>query len=202
MPQLGIEFRQDPWLSVGIVSKSNIYMSVQVQMVDFMAERLARKEEEESKRLMNLLSDDDEEEDGTTLRPKKKKKKKKKVFKKKKILTQKQQMESFARKEKGLPPAKKKRKRKSVFDVVALPEELERLVAEQTRVVKAIELAHPVKLNNRNSRPGSRPGSRAGNSRGGNSRPGSRGGAAEKKRIKTDVERMAEVGLYYCGLWR
>ena len=47
MPQLGIEFRQDPWLSVGIVSKSNIYMSVQVQMVDFMAERLARKEEEE-----------------------------------------------------------------------------------------------------------------------------------------------------------
>ena len=107
-------------------------------------------------------------------------------------MTQKQQMELFARKEKGLPPAKKKRKRKSVFDVVALPEELERLVAEQTRVVKAIELAHPVKLKNRNSRPGSR---------GGNSRPGSRGGAAiEKKRIKTDVERMAEVGLYYCGL--
>ena len=84
MPQLGIEFRQDPWLSVGIVSKSNIYMSVQVQMVDFMAERLARKEEEESKRLMNLLSDDDEEEDGTNSLLKKKKKKKKKVFKKKK----------------------------------------------------------------------------------------------------------------------
>ena len=83
MPQLGIEFRQDPWLSVGIVSKSNIYMSVQVQMVDFMAERLARKEEEESKRLMNLLSDDDEEEDGT--KKKKKKKKKKSVQKKKSI---------------------------------------------------------------------------------------------------------------------
>jgi hypothetical protein len=115
-------------------------MTLQVQMVDFVAERLAREDAAETKALFDNLSDEEEEEGDGKI--KKKKKKKKKMKKKKKKLTKKQEMERFNRKEKGLP-SKKKRKKKSVFDVVALPEELERLVEEQTRVVKEIEFLHP-----------------------------------------------------------
>ena len=53
--------------------------------------------------------------------------------------SKKRQMEAFKKSQrKAKKGGKKKRRRKSVFDVVALPEELERLVAEQMAVKKRL----------------------------------------------------------------
>jgi hypothetical protein len=183
--QLGVEFRQEPWLSVGIVTPTKIYMTLQVQMVDFVAERLAREDAAETKELMEALSDeDDEEEEGDGQKKKKKKRKKKKPKrKKKKALSKKEELKRFKRQQKGLP-AKKKRRKKSVFDVVALPEELERLVEEQTRVIKEIEKANQPDLRKRGTTKGSRPSSRQKNRQ--------QNANANPTRIKTDIETMAE----------